>query len=640
MEPRQDGRTRAGRWLRHQSGAAQGRTGREPAAVPGDGVHRHLRHHHRRRDQPERRALHSAGTGGRGHLQVCAGKDLRRQGRERAAGNSNRAGADLGCGCHAQGCRGGTLRRADQARRQGIRPQPSGRLGRDCGDLHRPRQAGAHGSPRDPAAVRDPQLHQSVLNEEPAMKKIVTRAVSWLPSLALVLTAASSAYSQTKSPEYETARDAYVYAYPIVTMDVSMRQSTNVPDAKTIPLRAPINQFAHARTYPRAEDRDVVRYNFDTLYSFAWLDLTREPMVLSVPDTNGRYYLLPMLDMWTDVFSVVGSRTTGTKAGNFALVGPGWNGRLPDGVTRINAPTSNIWILGRTQTNGPADYENVHKVQDGYKLTSLSQWGTNYAPPATTPTDPAIDNKTPPLVQVNRMDGVTVLGRLAELLAKNPPHANDYPILFRMRQIGFEPDKPFDVSKLDPALVKTINAAAKDALVDLEQSGKSGAGIGLHVNGWFYQTSTVGTYGTAYKLRAMGTLIGLGVNLPEDAVYPASFVDGEGKPYSGANRYVLHFEKGQLPPAAAFWSVTLYDKDGFQAPNALSRFALGDRDKLKFNPNGSLDLYIQHESPGPEKESNWLPAPAAEFNLAMRLYSPRREALDGIWAPPPVNVAK
>ena len=175
--------------------------------------------------------------------------------------------------------------------------------------------------------------------------------------------------------------------------------------------------------------------------------------------------------------------------------------------------------------------------------------------------------------------------------------------------------------------------------MDLEQSGKSGAGVGTHVNGWFYQTNTVGTYGTAYKLRAMGTLIGLGVNLPEDAVYPVSFVDGEGKPYNGANRYALHFAKGTLPPANAFWSVTLYDKDGFQVPNAINRFAIGDRDKLKFNADGSLDLYIQNENPGPDKDSNWLPAPAGEFNLAMRLYSPRREVLDGTWTPPPVKRA-
>src|SRR5262245_58686934 len=225
-------------------------------------------------------------------------------------------------------------------------------------------------------------------------------------AFVLVLIVPASAQNISEQQAYEIARDAYVFAYPIVTMDMSMRQSTNVPNATTIPLRAPINQFAHARTYPRAEDRDVVRYNFDTLYSPVWLDLSSEPIILSVPDTEGRYYLLPMLDMWTDVFSVVGSRTTGMKAGNFALVAPSWKGKLPEGVTEIVAPTPTIWILGRTQTNGPADYDNVHKVQDGYKLTPLSQWGKNYAPPESTSTDPAVDNKTPPLVQVNKLDGV------------------------------------------------------------------------------------------------------------------------------------------------------------------------------------------------------------------------------------------
>lgn len=454
---------------------------------------------------------------------------------------------------------------------------------------------------------------------------------------ALTTGAPACAAPLSEQQAYEIARDAYIYAYPIVTMDVSMRQSTNVPDGHSIPLRAPVNQFAHARTYPRVEDRDVVRYNFDTLYSPAWLDVSKEPIILSVPDTIGRYYLLPMLDMWTDVFSVVGSRTTGNGAANYAIVAPGWTGTLPDGVARIEAPTSTVWILGRTQTNGPADYGSVHKVQDGYRLTPLSQWGKSYKAPAISPLDPAIDGKTPPLVQVNRMDGVAVLGRLAELMAKFPPHPNDYPLLFRMHRLGLEPGKPFDTAKLDPALANTINTAAKDALADLERSGKAGTGIGTHVNGWFYQTNTVGTYGTAYKLRAMGTLIGLGVNLPEDAVYPASFVDGSGKPYSGAHRYVLHFDKGRLPPANAFWSVTLYDKDGFQVPNPINRFALGDRDKLKFNADGSLDIVIQHQDPGQDRTANWLPAPAGEFNLAMRVYSPRREILDGTWTPPPVR---
>ncbi len=183
---------------------------------------------------------------------------------------------------------------------------------------------------------------------------------------------------------YGIARDAYFYAYPLVSMDTTMRQATDVPNAHTINMRAPVNQFAHARAYPNANEKDVVRFNFDTLYSTAWLDLTHEPIVLSVPDTGGRYYLLEMLDMWSDVFSVVGARTTGTKAGNFAIVASGWSGTLPAGVTKIVTPTPVMWILGRTQTNGLADYANVHTVKDGYKLTPLSHWGKKYSPPAGT----------------------------------------------------------------------------------------------------------------------------------------------------------------------------------------------------------------------------------------------------------------
>jgi hypothetical protein len=468
---------------------------------------------------------------------------------------------------------------------------------------------------------------------------VIARSVATLLTLATLLALSSNVRAQTPAPTardqatYQLARDAYFYAYPIVSMDATMRQVTNVPNATTVPMRAPINQFAHARTYPSAEDRDIVRFNFDTLYSLAWIDVAREPMVLSVPDTGGRYYLLQMLDMWTDVFAVVGQRTTGTKAGHFALVARGWRGALPQGVTKIEAPTLRFRILGRTQTNGPADYANVHKVQDGYKLAPLSAWGKTFTPPKDVPTDPGVDNKTPPMVQVNRVDGVGMLTRLRALIGRYPPHTNDYPILLRLRALGLDPEKPFDPKKLDAATVATINAAAKDALEDLARSMKT---IGRHVNGWNILTDNVGTYGTSYKQRAIVALGGLGANLPEDAIYPTAFVNGAGEPLTGANKYVLHFDKGKLPPAEAFWSITMYDKDGFQVPNAISRFAIGDRDKLTFNPDGSLDIYVQAESPGADKESNWLPAPKdAPFQPTMRIYSPRPDVADGSWSPPP-----
>jgi hypothetical protein len=442
------------------------------------------------------------------------------------------------------------------------------------------------------------------------------------------------AQAQADTP-YALARDAYLFAYPIVTMDTTMRQVTNVPDAITTPMRAPVNRFAHARAYPDANRREVVRFNFDTLYSSAWVDVSAEPVVLSVPDTSGRYYLLQMLDMWTDVFATVGKRTTGTKAGNFALVAPGWNGTLPDGIEKIVAPTSMFWILGRTQTNGPADYSNVHKVQDGYKIVPLSQWGRAPEAPQAAATDSSVDSRTPPQTQVNRLDGVAMLTRLASLMSKYPPHSNDYPILFRLRALGLEPGKSFDVSRLDASAIDTINTAAKDARDELAPAMRR---MGRVVNGWNIATENVGTYGTSYKQRAMIALGGLGANLPEDAVYPAAFVDASGQALSGANRYVLHFDSGKLPPAAAFWSITVYDKDGFQVPNAINRFAIGDRDKLAFNADGSRDIYLQADSPGKDKESNWLPAPRdVAFAPTMRIYSPQPSVMDGTWSPPPLQ---
>lgn len=427
-------------------------------------------------------------------------------------------------------------------------------------------------------------------------------------------------------------RDAYLYAYPIVTMDATMRQATNVPDATSVSMRAPVNQFAHARAYPDADARDVVRFNFDTLYSFAWLDVSDEPMVVSVPDTDGRYYLLPMLDMWTDVFAVVGSRTTGTEAGHYAVVAPGWDGALPAGVERIVAPTPVVWILGRTKTDGPADYANVHAVQDGYRITPLSAWGGDYTAPAAVATDPQVDDTTPPLVQVDELSGVEMLTRLSELLGRMPPHANDYPTLFRLRAFGIEPGKRFDPDTLDPETAELINTAAATLLAEMQTIWER---TGVKVNGWTLQNDNIGTYGTSYLKRALVAKGGLGANLPEDAVYPTTNVDSEGRQLSGEFRYKLHFPADALPPADAFWSLTMYDMDGFQVPNPIDRFALSSHSDLAFNPDGSLDIFVQVDSPGPENEANWLPAPDGPFQPTMRLYSPRAEVLDGRWAPPP-----
>ena len=437
----------------------------------------------------------------------------------------------------------------------------------------------------------------------------------------------------TAQEAYEIGVEAYVYFYPAVTIEVTRRIATNV-EAGKITMFGPMNTFSHARAFPTADFKAVVRPNFDTLYSSAWLDLTKEPMVISAPDTDGRYYLLPMLDMWTDVFAVPGKRTSGTKAGNFAVVPPGWHGQLPAGIQKIQAPTFYVWIIGRTQTNGPKDYAAVHKIQDGYTVTPLSQWGKAPQPVHAT-VDPSVDMKTPPLDQVNKMPAAAYFKYAAEIVKLQPPHLTDWSILARLKRIGIEPGKSFDYERLDPSVQQALDKAVADGLKSMYSKLPTFARV---VNGWQMNTDTMGVYGDYYLKRAAVAMIGLGANQPEDAIYPINITDADGKPLLGQHNYVEHFAKDELPPVSAFWSVTMYDGAGFQVANSINRFAIGDRDELRYNSDGSLDLYIQHDDPGGDKTSNWLPSLASgTLGVTMRLYAPKPQALDGRWNPPAIK---
>jgi hypothetical protein len=468
------------------------------------------------------------------------------------------------------------------------------------------------------------------------------RATTLMLALGLmpVLTGTAQAQpSVTEEEAYAIGVDAYLYFYPLISMDITRKQLSNVEPGKG--FGGPMNTFVNVPEYPTADMKAVVRPNFDTLYSSGWLDLTKEPVIVSVPDTSGRYYLLPMLDMWTDVFASPGWRTTGTAAGNFIIVPPGWRpdlkdrliDQLPKDTQRIDAPTAYVWIIGRTKTDGPQDYDAVHKIQAGYKITPLSQWGK--APePVQVKIDPTIDMKTPPKIQVDTMPAGKYFAYAAELMKLQPPHITDQPIIAQMKRIGIEPGKSFDLDKVDPAIKKGLERAPKGAQ---ELMRWKVATLARVVNGWSMNTDTMGVYGNYYLKRAMVTQIGLGANLPEDAIYPLNLGDESGKPLDGASNYTIHFEKGAAPPANAFWSITLYDRDGFQVGNSLNRFAVSSWMPFQYNPDGSLDLYFQNESPGAEKEANWLPAPKGPFNLCMRLYAPKSEALTGKWNPPPVT---
>jgi hypothetical protein len=431
----------------------------------------------------------------------------------------------------------------------------------------------------------------------------------------------------------EIGIEAYVFLYPLVLMDLTRRQMTNLPEGQ-VPMFGPMGKFIHVTAFPPADFKAVVRPNFDTLYSMAWLDVTHEPIILSVPDTHNRYYLMPMADMWTDVFAAPGTRTSGSQAGHFGLVQEDWHGELPAGVERIECPTPLIWIIGRTQTNGVKDYANVHKVQTGYALTPLSQWGKPAQPPAPFVPDASVDMKTPPMHQLHNMTVQAFFARAAELMKQHPPHYTDWSTIARLRRIGIQPGTPFEFEKLDSNVQAALASVPAEAIALIQATVPKVARV---VNGWTMNTDTMGVYGDNYLKRAVIAMVGLGANQTSDAIYPLNIADADGNPLNGNNKYVLHFDKAELPPVNAFWSVTLYDSEGFHVANALDRFVIGDRDDLTFNPDGSLDIYVQHEQPAADSISNWLPAPSGPCNITMRLYAPKPQALNGAWNPPAVK---
>ncbi|WP_218511682.1 DUF1254 domain-containing protein [Variovorax sp. dw_308] len=449
---------------------------------------------------------------------------------------------------------------------------------------------------------------------------------------------AMAASKLTPAEAKEIARAGYIFGLPLVYIGVQADLQTNVSAPKGV--QAPYNQFVNYREFPDAKNNKIVGMNLDTLYSLANLDLSAEPVVLVVPPMEGkRWWLMQVIDAWNDVPAAPGWRTHGDKGGNFALVGPNFKGTLPAGLERVPVDTSLALIGGRTYTGGKADLSAVHAIQDQYRLIPLSQWkgaATTYTPPASVPVKPGVDAATPVTTQVTGMSADQFFGRLSELLVNNPAREADAPIMRRLAKIGVMPGAKFTAAGFDDETRKAIDqgmAAARDDVRAEE------AKMGEIVNGWQIARD-LGRYKTKYLYRAAWTYFGVGGNRVEDAIYPLALVDSEKKPLNGANRYVLHFAKDQIPPADAFWSLTMYDKDSYLVDNPIGRYALGDRSNLKLGDDGSLTIYIQNDSPGPEKERNWLPSPKdAGFKMALRLYVPKKQVADGKWAPPAVQKA-
>ena len=422
---------------------------------------------------------------------------------------------------------------------------------------------------------------------------------------------------------------AYTFAYPLILMELTRRNAMQYQ----VQGAADVNRFTHVPRFPQTipSPGDSTERGHSIFVRVA--RSFEGAVLLHVPDTHGRYYLMQLMDAWTETVSVPGKRTTGTGEGWFAIAGPGWKGTLPPQVQRIDCPTNMAWLLGRTQTNGVADYPAVHAIQNGFVLMPLSRYPDG--PVRITPTSRGRDMTgfVRPAEQVERLNAAEFFKLFAELLAQNPPQSGDGPMMNEIRKIGIEPGK-FDPTPLGPAGLKAIEegaAAASARLHSLDgRNGKAGP------TGWTGGSKFVGRYGTNYEASAAVAGVGLGANPPEDATYLHCHQDADGQPLSGARKYTILFDKERIPPVKAFWSLTVYDEQGYFTANAIHRFAIGDRDALKFNADGSLDIYVQHVSPGSEKEHNWLPSPADTFNLSLRLYWPDQAILEGRWTPPAV----
>jgi len=440
----------------------------------------------------------------------------------------------------------------------------------------------------------------------------------------------SAAVGLTNTEALNILVNAYIFGYPLVTMEMTRRVMTNV--ATSDGTRAPMGQFAHMKAYPSASFRDVTAPNADTLYSTIWIDLSSEPYVFSIPDSDGRYFLMPLLDAWTNVFHVPGSRATGTNQQRFAITGPNYKGRLPDYMTNYKSSTNLVWILGRTYCNGTADdYHKAHAFQENLGMVPISQYGKPYEPPAGK-VDPHIRMNQSVRQQVNSMDAVRYFNLMCAAMKNNPPTEADAQIVAQMAQVGLVAGEEFLPNNLDAEVREAIPLIADYAVEQIMEHAKHGQ----MMDGWTYFLNT-GTYGTDYLQRALITAIGLGANRPQDAVYCTSEVDGGGNTYDGANKYVMRFAVGRTPPVNAFWSLTMYDEDYFFTENKLNRFNVSSRTNFKRNDDSSIDIYIQQQSPGADLELNWLPAPAGKFKLMMRMYWPKAEVSQGRFALPAVQ---
>ncbi|WP_250452811.1 DUF1214 domain-containing protein [Caballeronia sp. ATUFL_M2_KS44] len=436
--------------------------------------------------------------------------------------------------------------------------------------------------------------------------------------------------------------DAYTFGFPLVVSDIARERASGSAGQ---PGRAPLNTFRHATALPPVGASGWL--SVDTLDSTAWLDVSAEPVIVSLPAApRGRYLDARAFDAWTNALYSSADTTPYPKMQLIAFAPAGWTGTLPANATRVETRTRYVWLSVRVRVNGPRDVREARKLQTAMRIETLSPakgadgdatsvvtgaWPGNLSgQQAAVPPLPSVSPTASPGAQAEALDANAFFARLARSLDANPPATADTPAMNRLASLGVKPGEPVQFRKTDAPLLDSGLADARTRLATVPTNA-------ITKNGWTWFGDGVGIYGTDYILRAYLARHQMAATTKEGEVKPVAHLDSEGHALNGANRYVMHFAPNQLPPVRGFWSLTAYTKDGALADDKLARIALSDRDRLKKNRDGSIDVIVSAESPGRAHASNWLPAPGGEFQLTMRLYAPKPQASDGTWAPPAIE---
>lgn len=435
----------------------------------------------------------------------------------------------------------------------------------------------------------------------------------------------------------QLAREAYSFGYPLVLMDTAEKYV--VTSSRTSPKQSkqPMYQFYHTRKVADPRFKDLASLDNDMVYSHAWLNLANDPVVLSIPAAGTKYYVGGFIEGWTDIFGVVGNRVSGSDKQTYLISGPQWRGNTPKGMKALRSHTNLVWLPIRIYANGGKDLQSVRAFQDGLKVTPLSQWGKAARVSTAFDVDTTLDLKQQPRDLVFNMNAEQFYRTLCALMVDNPPADADEPMMDRLRNLDIVPTKNFKFSELPAATQQALNSSITNAKSYILNHKGSFSPKGRLVNGWTIPLDRT-SFGIDYDRRAYEAYMGLGILPPQDAVFPVVYEDNMGQQLMGENSYKLTFAKNQLPPVNGFWSLTMYQlPDMAFGGNRYRRATIGQYSALKTNPDGSVTIYMQPNSPGKDKESNWLPSKPGNYQLTLKLYWPKQEVLEAQWLPPAVE---